>query len=118
MIDHTYLMNKITKYFPGCSLIEKWLKSGIFYEYVFYQTEEGTPHGSVISPLLSNIALDGRGRPAELGIREQADGRIHEYYSKGRTMLRYADDFLILCKSRANAMLLLCGRELYLTCLV
>jgi len=102
MIDHTYLMNKITKFFPGSNLIEKWLKSGILYEFVFYLTEEGTPQGSEISPLLSNIALDGI--PAELGIREQADGRVHEYYSKGRTMLRYADDFLIFCKTKADAM--------------
>lgn len=102
MISHPYLLNKITKYFPGYNLIEKWLKSGILYEFVYFQTEEGTPQGSVISPLLSNIALDGI--PAELGIREQADGRVHEYYSRGRTMIRYADDFLVFCKTRADAL--------------
>jgi RNA-directed DNA polymerase len=85
-------------------LIEKWLKSGIFFQFVFYETEEGTPQGSVISPLLCNITLHGL--PLELGIREQADGRVHEYYSGGRTMLRYADDFVIFCKTKANALAL------------
>ena len=88
-IDHSFLMSRL-KYFPGAKLIEKWLKSGILYDLVYYETEEGTPQGSIISPLLCNIILHGL--PLELGIRKQADGRVHEYYSGGRTMLRFADD--------------------------
>jgi len=102
-IDHSYLLSKV-QYFPGRNLIEKWLKSGILFQLVYFDTEEGTPQGSVISPLLCNIALHGI--PSELGIREQPDGRIFEFYSGGRTMLRFADDFVIFCRTKESAMAL------------
>lgn len=50
--------------------------------------EEGTPQGAVISPLLSNIYLD----PLD-----------HQMAGKGYEMVRYADDFVILCRSREEA---------------
>jgi RNA-directed DNA polymerase len=50
--------------------------------------EEGTPQGAIISPLLSNIYLD----PLD-----------HEMARRGIEMVRYADDFVILCRSRAEA---------------
>lgn len=102
-IDHSFLLSRL-EYFPARALIEKWLKAGIFLARVFYDTEEGTPQGGVISPLLANICLHGL--PEELGIKEQSDGRVFEFYSRGRTMLRFADDFVIFCKTRASAMAL------------
>lgn len=50
--------------------------------------EEGTPQGAVISPLLSNIYLD----PLD-----------HRMAEQGYEMVRYADDFVILCRSREEA---------------
>ena len=50
--------------------------------------EEGTPQGAVISPLLSNIYLD----PLD-----------HLMAEAGFEMVRYADDFVILCRSEAEA---------------
>jgi RNA-directed DNA polymerase len=50
--------------------------------------EEGTPQGAVISPLLSNIYLD----PLD-----------HQMADEGYEMVRYADDFVILCRSREEA---------------
>jgi len=50
--------------------------------------EEGTPQGAVISPLLSNIYLD----PLD-----------HRTEQSGVEMVRYADDFVILCRSEAEA---------------
>lgn len=50
--------------------------------------EEGTPQGAVISPLLSNIYLD----PLD-----------HQMAGQGYEMVRYADDFVILCRSREEA---------------
>lgn len=99
-IDDTYLLDKI-KYFPGSKIVEKWLKGGIFFEQVYFRTDEGTPQGSVISPLLCNIALDGI--PGELGIKEWKDGRLFEVYTRGRTMIRYADDFVILTRTKRDA---------------
>jgi len=53
-----------------------------------YELSEGTPQGSVISPLLANIALHGMDRMAE---------------GKGLDLVRYADDFVVLCSSREEA---------------
>lgn len=51
-------------------------------------TENGTPQGAVISPLLANIYLN----PLD-----------HQMAAQGREMVRYADDFVILCASREEA---------------
>ena len=71
------------------ALIETMLKSGVMDAFEGWQpTESGTPQGAVISPLLSNIYLD----PLDW---QMAQG--------GYEMVRYADDFVILCKSESQA---------------
>src|SRR6266542_543825 len=58
-IDHNHLLATIGT-FPGRDMIRKWLKAGVFEPGKgFAPTDEGTPHGDVISPLLLNIALHG-----------------------------------------------------------
>jgi len=69
-------------------IIEKFLKAGVHEDGVWEMSEEGTPQGGVISPLLSNLYLD------ELD---------HLMESKGYAMTRYADDMVILCKSADEA---------------
>lgn len=99
-IDHSYLLNRI-EFFPGYNLVEKWLKGGIFHDGIYFRTDDGTPQGSVISPLLCNIALNGI--PEELGIKEWKNGRLFEAYTRARTMIRYADDFVILTRTKRDA---------------
>ena len=70
-------------------LVRKWLQAGVMEEGATRRTVAGTPQGGVISPLVSNIymhALD----------RAFADGA----YGK---LVRYADDFVVLCRSEAQA---------------
>jgi RNA-directed DNA polymerase len=70
------------------NLIEKFLKSGVMEEGELKPTTKGTPQGGVISPLLANIALD----------------HLDWYLaSKGCHFVRYADDLVILCKTRPDA---------------
>jgi len=70
-------------------LLEKYLKQGVLDSAKDWQpTEQGTPQGAVISPLLANIYLD----PLD-----------HQMVRQGREMIRYADDFIILCRSQAEA---------------
>jgi RNA-directed DNA polymerase len=69
-------------------LIHKFLNSGVMEEGVFIPTTKGTPQGGVISPLLSNIALD------------HLDWYLEE---QGLFFVRYADDFIILCKTKSEA---------------
>jgi len=68
-------------------LVEKFLKAGVMEEGVFQPTRLGTPQGGVISPLLANIALNS------------LDWRLHE---RGFRFVRYADDFVVLCRTEAK----------------
>jgi RNA-directed DNA polymerase len=78
------------------NILRQWLKAGYVEKDVFHSTDEGTPQGGIISPVLANMALDGLER------------RLHEYFSrrtqKGRRanvgFIRYADDFIITGSSR------------------
>lgn len=69
-------------------LIERFLKSGVMEEGQLRPTRKGTPQGGVISPLLANIVLN------------RLD---HELERQGYKFVRYADDFVILCKSKKQA---------------
>ena len=70
-------------------LIQSFLEQGVMESGKEWQpTETGTPQGAVISPLLANIYLN----PLD-----------HLMAQKGWEMVRYADDFVILCESREEA---------------
>ncbi|MBV6697824.1 group II intron reverse transcriptase/maturase [Kitasatospora aureofaciens] len=96
-IDHSRLLDIIGDV-PGKGLIRGWLKAGVLEGGRLTRTEEGTPQGGVISPLLLNIALHGM---------EEAAGC--RYIPRGDTckgspvLIRYADDFVVLCHSKAEA---------------
>ena len=69
-------------------LIEKFLKSGVMEDGVFRPTTRGTPQGGVISPLLANIVLN------------YLDWQLE---ANGFKFVRYADDFVITCKTLPRA---------------
>ena len=70
------------------SLIHKYLNAGIVRQGVFERSEQGVPQGGPLSPLLSNIMLNE--------LDKELEKRGHKY-------VRYADDCMILCKSRRSA---------------
>lgn len=69
-------------------LIEQFLHQGVLEDLKEWTPEQGSPQGAVISPLLSNIYLD----PLD-----------HRMAQLGYQMVRYADDFVILCRSPEEA---------------
>ena len=90
-IDHDILMERIEeKVSDGrmLDLIRQLLKQGILEDQKHWTPEKGSPQGSVLSPLLSNIYLN----PLD-----------HLLAERGFAMVRYADDFVVLCRSRAEA---------------
>lgn len=94
-IDHDHLMSKVEK-FPFSFLISRWLKAGILDKGIFQESNMGTPQGGVISPLLSNIALHGL--EEDLHIKYNSSGYITKQANPlNRTLIRYADDLIILC---------------------
>lgn len=90
-IPHQGLMERIkSKISDGrvLDLIEHFLGQEVMEDAKHWIPEEGTPQGAVLSPLLSNIYLD----PLD-----------HHMKSLGYEMVRYADDFVILCRSEELA---------------
>ncbi len=83
--------------FPARGLIRQWLKAGYVDKGVFHETPTGTGQGSVISPLLANIALHGM--EGALGVRHDSRGQI----CGPRAVVRYADDWVVFCESKEDA---------------
>ncbi len=81
-------------------LIGKWLKAGIWEAGQVTYPEAGTPQGSVISPLLSNVYLhEVLDRWFEQQVKPQLSGRAE--------LIRFADDFVMVCQRREDAEALL-----------
>lgn len=89
---------KVPEY--AITIIEKMLKAGVIYFDKVTETEAGTPQGGVISPMLANVAMTSFDDyiANHYGKREYHGGK--HYISP---MIRYADDFIILCESKQKA---------------
>ena len=100
-IDHTELLDRLGT-FPARKHVEQWLKAGVVEQGRFAPTEEGTPQGGVISPVLLNVALHGMEQAA--GVRYQLTG-VHagELRPDSPVLIRYADDLVALCQTKAQA---------------
>lgn len=98
-INHQKLLLKLNTFPKFERVIREWLKSGVIDQGKLFPTEEGTPQGGVISPLLANIALHGlestivNSFPAKMKI----GGKWHLWKPQ---VIRYADDFVILHPDR------------------
>lgn len=102
-IDHEYLMTTIGD-FPARRKILQWLKAGYVEDWVKYNpTDAGTPQGGVVSPLLANIALHGMEETLGIRWRFRADRETFERIGK-RSVIRYADDFVVFCETEEDAI--------------
>ena len=93
-IDHGLLMDLVRRRVSDrrlLRLIERWLKAGVLTEGRIEATEEGTPQGGVISPLLANRYL------------HYVDWHWRKRYAHLGELIRYADDMVILCRTAEAA---------------
>jgi len=82
-IDHQWILDNLK--LLDKRILKKWLKCGYIFKQEFLNTQKGTPQGGIISPLLSNMVLDGM----QEHIRQAVKVR------RGVNFVRYADDFVI-----------------------
>ncbi len=90
-IPHQLILNLVAERIADgniLAIVRAFLTAGVMEEGFFLPTLQGTPQGGVISPLLANIVLDVLDqRLAQAGLR----------------FVRFADDFVILCRNKASA---------------
>lgn len=90
-VSHSKLIEVLSKTIKDgrvISLIHKYLNAGVMEDGGFHPTKEGVPQGGPLSPLCGNVMLNELDRELER--------RGHKY-------VRYADDCMIMCKSRKSA---------------
>src|SRR5438309_935564 len=102
-IAHEALLDKIND--PELRpILKKWLKAGVMDQGIFHETEQGTPQGGVISPLLANIALHGLEEDTKEALKvslNRAEKPYHRGWQRAKETLqviRYADDFVVMHK--------------------
>ena len=100
-LNHKYIMDCLTG-FPAKETIHKWLKAGYVDNNLFNNTDSGTPQGGLVSPLLANIALHGM--EEELGVKYHRNKEHHKLAINSVGVVKYADDFVIVCKTKEEAI--------------
>ena len=128
-INHTKLLSKLNTFPTLRKQIRAWLKAGVMDGKKLFPTNEGTPQGGVISPLLANIALHGleeliKGLAPNWDMKRPNNSKHQLAVVDKRnsvSIIRYADDFVVihddidfinLCKTRIEEWLRDIGLEL------
>ena len=93
-LDHQQLMGALRRRISDGALLRliyRWLKAGYLLDGIYHETDQGSPQGGVLSPLLANVYLHAF---------DQAFQQEKSFIGR---LTRYADDFVIQCGTRQQA---------------
>jgi RNA-directed DNA polymerase len=96
-ISHDWLLAHVPM---DRAILQKWLKSGYMEKHVLHETTDGTPQGGIISPALSNCALDGLERLLKEKFPTKKPLSSFGGKSPCVNFIRYADDFIITGRTK------------------
>jgi RNA-directed DNA polymerase len=91
-ISHDWLLANIPM---EKNILRKWLKAGYMEKTILHPTDEGTPQGGIISPVIANMALDGLSQYLMERFPRSSKGN-----SPKVNLARYADDFIVTGASK------------------
>jgi len=102
-ISHEWLMANIPM---DKSVLRQFLKAGFVFRGDLFPTDDGTPQGGVISPILANMALDGLEKALQNHFDLSLKGAVSAFcHNKSKVnLVRYADDFIITAATEEIAL--------------
>ena len=101
-ISHDWLVEHIPM---DQSVLKQFLKAGFVFQNELFPTDEGTPQGGVISPILANMTLDGMQELLASRFHKNSRGKIDVQKKNANkvNLVRYADDFIITAATKEIA---------------
>ena len=107
-ISQDHILNTLSTWHVAnniTNIIRKMLKAKLFFEDVIHDVDTGTPQGGILSPMLANVALTALDEycQREFGIVTPRPKRYGGGKYTQNPIVRYADDFTIICRSESEA---------------
>ena len=101
-ISHEWLIDNIPM---DKSVLKQFLKAGFIFENELFPTNDGTPQGGVISPILANMALDGIQKILSDRFHTNRLGKVDNRFQITNKvyLVRYADDFIVTAATKEIA---------------
>jgi RNA-directed DNA polymerase len=101
-ISHEWLIENIPM---DKSVLKQFLKAGFVFKGELFPTDDGTPQGGVISPILANMALDGMEKVLSDRFHTNLLGRVDIRFKNAHkvNLVRYADDFIVTAATKEIA---------------
>lgn len=101
-ISHDWLIENIPM---DKSVLKQFLKAGFVFRDELFPTDEGTPQGGVISPILANMALDGMQKVLSDRFHTNRLGKVDIRFKNAHkvNLVRYADDFIVTAATKEIA---------------